>query len=326
MGIIKQEDGRYLVDLRPKGISGRRIRRIFQRKSEAVAFQRHVQAHAESLEWAGGPSDRRLLSGLLDAWWLLHGQTMENGATERRHLQKTVRHLGNLPVNRLNRKMLAAHRSDRLAAGISAATINRDLYRLSGVFSTLIRLGELRCGNPCKGLTPLQERPPAMTYLSRQEIAALLQTMNGDDRRVALLCLSTGARWSEASTLHAGQVINGRVTFLKTKNGKKRTVPVSPAVEREIKTCESGPLFSVDYERFCRKLREVKPDLPRGQATHVLRHTFASWFMMNGGNILALQRIMGHASVRQTMAYAHLAPDFLQEAITLNPVAQEVGP
>ncbi len=89
-----------------------------------------------------------------------------------------------------------------------------------------------------------------MTYLSRQEIAALLQTMNGDDRRVALLCLSTGARWSEASTLHAGQVINGRVTFLKTKNGKKRTVPVSPAVEREIKTCESGPLFSVDYERF----------------------------------------------------------------------------
>ncbi len=88
MGIIKQEDGRYLVDLRPKGISGRRIRRIFQRKSEAVAFQRHVQAHAESLEWAGGPSDRRLLSGLLDAWWLLHGQTMENGATERRHLQK----------------------------------------------------------------------------------------------------------------------------------------------------------------------------------------------------------------------------------------------
>ncbi len=222
--------------------------------------------------------------------------------------------------------MLAAHRSDRLAAGISAATINRDLYRLSGVFSTLIRLGELRCGNPCKGLTPLQERPPAMTYLSRQEIAALLQTMNGDDRRVALLCLSTGARWSEASTLHAGQVINGRVTFLKTKNGKKRTVPVSPAVEREIKTCESGPLFSVDYERFCRKLREVKPDLPRGQATHVLRHTFASWFMMNGGNILALQRIMGHASVRQTMAYAHLAPDFLQEAITLNPVAQEVGP
>ncbi|EXU76378.1 integrase [Erwinia mallotivora] len=55
-------------------------------------------------------------------------------------------------------------------------------------------------------------------------------------------------------------------------------------------------------------------------ATHVLRHTFASWFMMNGGNIIALQQIMGHASIQQTMVYAHLAPDYLQHAVTLNPL------
>lgn len=30
--------------------------------------------------------------------------------------------------------------------------------------------------------------------------------------------------------------------------------------------------------------------LPRGQKSHVLRHTFASHFMMNGGNILTLQK------------------------------------
>jgi site-specific recombinase XerD len=47
------------------------------------------------------------------------------------------------------------------------------------------------------------------------------------------------------------------------------------------------------------------------------RHTFASHFMMNGGNIIALQQILGHASIQQTMAYAHLAPDYLQNAVTL---------
>lgn len=46
---------------------------------------------------------------------------------------------------------------------------------------------------------------------------------------------------------------------------------------------------------------------------HTLRHTFASHFIMQGGNILTLQKILGHADLRITMLYAHLAPDFLGE-------------
>ncbi len=48
---------------------------------------------------------------------------------------------------------------------------------------------------------------------------------------------------------------------------------------------------------------------------HGLRHTFASHFMMRGGNILSLQRLLGHSSVVVTMKYAHLAPDFMREEI-----------
>ncbi|CEE94202.1 Int (fragment) [Xenorhabdus nematophila str. Anatoliense] len=43
-------------------------------------------------------------------------------------------------------------------------------------------------------------------------------------------------------------------------------------------------------------------------------------FMMNGGNIIALQQILGHASITQIMAYANLSPDYLQHAIILNPL------
>ncbi|MGP9701914.1 MULTISPECIES: tyrosine-type recombinase/integrase [Halomonas] len=60
-------------------------------------------------------------------------------------------------------------------------------------------------------------------------------------------------------------------------------------------------------------------ELPRGQRTHVLRHTFASHFVINGGNLLTLQKIMGHQSIQMTMRYAHLAPDHLKEAITYGP-------
>ena len=61
-------------------------------------------------------------------------------------------------------------------------------------------------------------------------------------------------------------------------------------------------------------------ELPKGQAAHVLRHSFASHFMMNGGNILALQKILGHSDIKMTMRYAHLSPDFLEEAARLNPL------
>ncbi|MFZ6693669.1 tyrosine-type recombinase/integrase [Undibacterium sp. SXout20W] len=62
--------------------------------------------------------------------------------------------------------------------------------------------------------------------------------------------------------------------------------------------------------------------MPTGQLTHVLRHTYASHFMMDGGNILILQRVLGHSSLAMTMKYAHLAPDHLQESLKLNPMAQ----
>ena len=42
--------------------------------------------------------------------------------------------------------------------------------------------------------------------------------------------------------------------------------------------------------------------------------------MMNGGNILVLQRILGHANIRETMKYAHFSPDHLEEAVTFNPL------
>lgn len=42
---------------------------------------------------------------------------------------------------------------------------------------------------------------------------------------------------------------------------------------------------------------------------------------MNGGNILTLQKILGHTTLAMTMRYTHLAPDHLQDAVKLGPVA-----
>jgi site-specific recombinase XerD len=47
------------------------------------------------------------------------------------------------------------------------------------------------------------------------------------------------------------------------------------------------------------------------QPWHLLRHTYASHYIMSGGNLLALSQILGHSDIKITMIYSHLDPDFL---------------
>lgn len=48
---------------------------------------------------------------------------------------------------------------------------------------------------------------------------------------------------------------------------------------------------------------------------HDLRHTFASNYMMSGGNVFDLQKLLGHTKIVMTMIYAHLSPNHLQGSI-----------
>ncbi|WP_456238101.1 tyrosine-type recombinase/integrase [Marinobacterium alkalitolerans] len=176
-----------------------------------------------------------------------------------------------------------------------------------------------------KNVRPLKTDERELTWLSKEEIQLLLDHLaarrNPDAIKVAKVCLATGARWSESESLTASQVRNNQITYHRTKGGKSRTVPIAEGLYREIKTKEKGRLFGNCYQSFTNALEESGIELPKGQRTHVLRHTFASHFMMNGGNLLTLQKVLGHGSIQMTMRYAHLSPDHYIEVINLGPLA-----
>ena len=48
---------------------------------------------------------------------------------------------------------------------------------------------------------------------------------------------------------------------------------------------------------------------------HDLRHSYASNFMMAGGDIYTLQLLLGHKSINMTQRYAHLSPAYKVKAI-----------
>lgn len=91
------------------------------------------------------------------------------------------------------------------------------------------------------------------------------------------------------------------------------------AGSQDLQTLETAQPNSA-ITSFRRALARTTIRLLKGQAAHALRHTFASHFMQKGGNILTLQKILGHSSLAMTMRYAHLAPEHLAEATRLNPL------
>lgn len=167
-----------------------------------------------------------------------------------------------------------------------------------------------------------------LSFLTDDQITELLEeTQKCDNPHVYLITkisLSTGARWGEAEGLTVQRVRNNQVSFTDTKSGKNRSIPISKTLYEEIhehaKLTKGSGIFSGSISSFRRALKRTSIELPKGQAAHVLRHTFASHFMMNGGNILTLQKVLGHSDIKMTMRYSHLSPDFLEEAVRLNPL------
>lgn len=152
-------------------------------------------------------------------------------------------------------------------------------------------------------------------------LAELDSSRNEHVRIIAEICLSTGCRWGEAESLRGEHIRDNKVTFVNTKGNKPRTVPISPELASRIPK-KTGNLFSSSIKAFRTALERTGFELPKGQMSHVLRHTFASHFMTKGGNILVLQRILGHASIVDTMKYSHFAPEHLEDAVKLNPLVE----
>jgi len=320
--MIKKTDKGYKVDIRPNGHGGIRARKTFATLAEARAFERHIlTTHKDAKPWQEQKKDNRTLSDLVKLWYELHGQNLKSGHRRIKELNKVIALLNNPIAHTFDAAAFTEVRRTRLQS-VNANTVNHDLTNLKSLFNELIRLGHWNHANPLSHVRKIKIDENELNYLTLDEIrtllAALDQSINSHARISARVCLATGARWGEACNIKARQVANGRITFNATKNGKNRTIPISDNLAQLI--VDHAPLVD-GMNTFKRTVDRIGLDLPKGQMTHVLRHSFASHFMINGGNIVTLQRILGHGSIMMTMRYAHLSPEHLNEATKLNPLS-----
>lgn len=326
MGIEKTEKG-WKVDIRPGGRDAKRFRKTFSTKAGALRFEAWAKTqYTINPEWEPKEKDKRRLSALVARWYALHGSNLKDGAGRKKKLENLTSALGNPMAATMTAQTFTTYRAKRMEEGTSANTANHELAYLRALFNELERLGEWNSGNPLEKVRQIKTDQTELAYLTDDEIDRLLETLdkapkNKDAAVVARVCLATGARWSEAETLRAEQIKQGRIDFVETKSGKNRSVPIGNCLHRLLEKRGTGRLFSSCYSAFREGLDKAGIETPAGQLSHILRHTFASHFMQGGGNIITLQRILGHASLTMTMRYAHMAPDHLEEATRLNPLA-----
>ncbi len=323
MSIKKTENG-WKVDIRPTGENGKRYRKKFETKAEALRYEAWLKTNkTKEKDWEPKKkTDKRKLSDLINLWFEKHGQYLKSGKNRKAMLLNLANKIGNPYGQTLNASDFTVYRTDRLKAGISKNMVNNEQAYLRAMFNELIRLDEWKSENPIRNIRQLKLDDKELDYLKTKQIEELLSELKkseSDCYHIARICLATGARWSEAENLHHTDIKNNAITYRATKNGKNRTVPISKEFIESIPIRE-GRLFKYSYSTLKRRIKNVTFTLQKGQLSHIFRHTFASHFIMNGGNILVLQKILGHGSLIMTMRYAHLAPDHLEEATKLNPI------
>ena len=182
--------------------------------------------------------------------------------------------------------------------------------------------------NPCKGIRRYR-REGRERFLSDDEIRRLSTALTAHEGRhpgqvaVVRLLLLTGCRKGEILTLRWSDYREGHLFLRDSKTGP-RTVWLSEpardildAVKRKgswvFPACRTpGPQGNNWLDRFWGKLRaEAKLDDVR---LHDLRHTHASIALREGETVLAIGRLLGHASPETTLKYTHLSDAMTMEA------------
>jgi integrase/recombinase XerC len=167
---------------------------------------------------------------------------------------------------------------------------------------------------------PVSE-PAAKALLEETGKRGLPAWVAARDAALLSLLYGCGLRLSEALALTGAQADPGETLRVLGKGGKIRLVPVLPAVREAViayaaacpfevepgeplfRGVRGGPLGPRSAQKLMGDLR-ARLGLPATATPHALRHAFATHLLAHGGDLRAIQDLLGHASLSTTQVYA----------------------
>lgn len=242
---------------------------------------------------------------------------------------------------------IANYISSMSKRGVSKVSVNNHIRNLRAYYNWLFD-NDYICKNPMAKVRQIKVQREPVLFLQDEDIQSLLKAIDLSkyheyrDKVVLLLLLDTGMRIGEtlAITLDNVNFSNNSIylPWQTTKGKKARTVFFSLTLRKLLKLwlkhrdiyvtnspylfpCSHGEILSVNA--FERNLRRYSARVGiEGVTPKVFRNNFAKRFLMAGGDIYTLSRILGHSSVTVTeKAYLDITDKDLRERYqTFSPV------
>jgi len=204
----------------------------------------------------------------------------------------------------------------------SNAAINRELALLKHLFSMSIKWGNTDF-NPVKEVKFLKEELKER-ILTPDEIQRLLSQANDELRPIIIMAINTGMRLGEILSLRWSQV-NFRAGFIQvehSKSGKRRKIPMNSWLTQTLQNVkkEGGEFVFVKSGKPIKSIRTAWENALRRAEVfncrfHDLRHTFATYSLHFGADLVSIRDILGHSDIRMTSRYAHSSDDLKRRAV-----------
>ena len=267
--------------------------------------------------------------------------------TDRKRAKSLNTYFAGMVVNDLSAQHIRGFIDKRRIDGVTDKTINKEMSLLSAAIKYAKREREWDIPNPVEGRR-LRESEGRLRWLTREEADALIGAAKAlpQDGHPAfhladfiVLALHTGCRSGELLGLEWDRVdLRNNLIRLEgdhTKSGRGRSVPINGDARAALlgrarhraEHCPDSPwVFVNSNPRWKgRRISSVKTAFAAACrraniehcTPHTLRHTCASWMVMEGRSLMEVRDILGHSTVKMTERYAHLAPERLREAVSV---------
>ncbi len=244
--------------------------------------------------------------------------------------------IGKLPLAEIAPIHLEKIKANMAKAELSPRSIHYCLAVVRQIFNFAIRHDLFGGENPTKKVKKPSINNRRQRFLTHEEANLVLEALKEkslNSWRITLISLHCGLRFSEIARLQYGDIDLERNTILvrDPKNAKSRFAYLTEEVRQALLNIDpkgkSDLIFpdknggqrramSDTFDRVvdALKLNEGIADDRLKVCFHTCRHSFASWLVEGGEDLIVVKELMGHKSMAMTERYSHLSPHTLQRA------------
>ena len=334
----RSNDGRlmgYQVKIRKQGFPT--VNRQFDRKADAERFALDtLQAMTARTGTDRREAERTTLLAALDRYKVDVTASKKTAYGEGLlidRLKKT--RLAQFSLATIQGSDIASYRDQRLKEGASSNTVRIELALISHLYTVAVSDWGMPLSNPVR-----MARKPK---LPRRRDRRLNSTPDTDGRteedRLIAACQASKSQWLEPivrlailTGMRRGEIFGmcwedvdlpqGTVHLKDTKNGERRTVPLSPAAQtvlRDLPRCLDGRVFPIGGSGFAHTFQRATEKAGiAGLTFHDLRHEATSRFFEQGLDLMEVAAITGHKSLSMLKRYAHLRATDIAKKMALN--------